>query len=579
MARYIIAKDGESPFHIAVHQYSDEAVRHAAAELQKYILKSTGAVIPYFADCCKKRSPEIMLGANVRGETRVENEHGEEGFFIRAAGENITITGGSSRAILYGVYRFLEIFCNFSCFTKDVETIDKFETLEIELTEIKEKPAFEFRDDYFRNAFDGDFCVKNRLNSNLADVSDARGGKMKWFNFHHSFADLVPEEVYFKTHSEYFSEIDGVRQEKSQLCLTNNDVLNISKKQLRKWISENPRCRVFSISQNDNSKRCTCKDCMAIEKSEGSPAGPIIRFVNELARDIRDDYPDVLLHTFAYQYSLPAPKSVVADERVIVRLCSLSCRFDKPFEKIAKEEPEDKTAIFVNALNDWKDHAHRLYVWDYAVNFINYLQPMLYFHTLAENIRYFSRIGVLGILEQGNFAYGGGASCDDLKSYIIAKLLWNPECDFKYEIHRFCSAVYGERAGALFEKYIEVMEKACSSAPIHIYEYTDTDFINDSLISECDSIFKEALKIAETPEQKMRLEREHLAIRYLKLTRSPLNSPGRNEAIDEFICDVKSHGITEIMERNSLAVSKEIMLTSRYTKERNNTYRLYYIMQ
>ena len=100
MSRYIIAKDGESPFHIAVHQYSDEAVRHAAAELQKYILKSTGAVIPYFSDCCKKRGPEIMLGANVRGETRVESELGDEGFFIRAAGENITIKGESTECLL-----------------------------------------------------------------------------------------------------------------------------------------------------------------------------------------------------------------------------------------------------------------------------------------------------------------------------------------------------------------------------------------------------------------------------------------------------------------------------------------------
>jgi hypothetical protein len=123
------------------------------------------------------------------------------------------------------------------------------------------------------------------------------------------------------------------------------------------------------------------------------------------------------------------------------------------------------------------------------------------------------------------------------------------------------------------------MEKACSSAPIHIYEYTDSEFLNDALIDECDLIFKEAIEVADVPDQKRRLEREYLAIRYLKITRSPLDTPGRKEAIDEFLRDVKSHGITEIMERNSLSVSKEIMLTSRYTKERNNTYRLYYIMQ
>ena len=191
MAKYIIADHGESVFHIVNHQYSDETVRYAASELQKYILKATGTAIPYFSDRCPMRGPEIRLGANVRGETAVEDELREDGFCIRSAGEHINITTSSKRGVLYGVYRFLELFCNFHCFTKDVETIDSFDVLEIELSEIKEEPAFDCRDAYFRNAFDGDFAVKNHLNASLCDLSVAKGGRIKWFNFHHSFRDLV----------------------------------------------------------------------------------------------------------------------------------------------------------------------------------------------------------------------------------------------------------------------------------------------------------------------------------------------------------------------------------------------------
>ena len=72
MANYTIAAQGESAFHIVNHQYSDETVRFAASELQKYLLKATNAAIPYFADCCPMRGPEIRLGAYVRGETDVE---------------------------------------------------------------------------------------------------------------------------------------------------------------------------------------------------------------------------------------------------------------------------------------------------------------------------------------------------------------------------------------------------------------------------------------------------------------------------------------------------------------------------
>ena len=318
MSRYLIADHGESAFHIVNHQYSDETVRFAASELQKYLLKATHAAIPYYSDRCPMRGPEIRIGANVRGETDVESDLREDGFRIRAAGEHITITASSSRGVLYGVYRFLELFCNFHCFQKDIETIDTMETLEIELEEICEEPAFECRDAYFRNAFDGGFASKNHLNASLCDLSVARGGRIKWFNFHHSFRDLISEDLYFDEHPEYFSEIEGERTRDSQPCLTNPKVLEIAEASLRKWIVENPECRVFSVAQNDNYRRCTCKNCMAVEQEEGSPAGPIIRFVNQLADAIREEYPRVLLHTFAYKYSLPAPKKVVARDNVIV---------------------------------------------------------------------------------------------------------------------------------------------------------------------------------------------------------------------------------------------------------------------
>ncbi len=104
---YTIAQYGESDFHIVNHRYGDETVRFAASELQRYLLKATGAAVPYFADCCPMRGPEIRLGANVRGETQEETNLHSEGFVIRGVGEHITITGKTSRGILYGVYRVL----------------------------------------------------------------------------------------------------------------------------------------------------------------------------------------------------------------------------------------------------------------------------------------------------------------------------------------------------------------------------------------------------------------------------------------------------------------------------------------
>lgn len=578
MPCYTIAAHGESAFHIVNHQYSDETIRFAASELQKYLLKATNAVIPYYADCCPMRGPEIRIGADVRGETGVETQLHSEGFCIRGQGPHITITGGSSRGVLYGVYRFLEIFCNFRCFTTDTEVIDSFQVLNIQLDEIREAPAFDFREAYFRNAFSGDFCAKNHFNSSLADLSKARGGRMKWFNFHHSFIDLVNPEIYFDEHPEYFSLVDGKRMALSQLCLTNPEVAEVAERTLRSWIENNPECTVFSVAQNDNYRCCECPACQALTEKEGSPAGPVIHFVNKLADAIAQDYPHILLHTFAYKHTVPAPKYVVARDNVIVRLCSFTCHYHKPFSVLADEDPSSEDAVFIRALHAWKKHANQIYVWDYATAFQNYLLPFFYLHAMAENIRYFRKNDIRGVMEQGNFAYGGGAAMDDLKSYIIGRLLWDPDQDIDPEIDRYLKAVFGEPAAAYMAEYISLMENAPKAHELHIKQYPNAPWITDKLVEQADALFHQAFAVSEGVYLQ-RLRREHLAVRYLQLTRSAPGTPGRDAQIDAFIEDVKKFGITEIMERNSLAFSKKCMKESQYTLDRADRYKLYYIMQ
>ena len=87
---------------------------------------------------------------------------------------------------------------------------------------------------------------------------------------------------------------------------------------------------MFSVSQNDWYNYCQCPACKAIDDREGSPAGTMITFVNQVADAIREDCPDVLIHTFAYQYTRKAPKFVRPRPNVIVRLCSIECCFSHP---------------------------------------------------------------------------------------------------------------------------------------------------------------------------------------------------------------------------------------------------------
>jgi alpha-glucuronidase len=121
-------------YHIVHSKESTECERYACSELQKYLYQSLNYPVPIFSDKCPKRGPEILIG-NARNNNYMKLLEGKtkEAFLIKEVDENIIITGNSPRAILYGVYKFLEEFIGFRCFTKDCETYEKLEELKKKL--------------------------------------------------------------------------------------------------------------------------------------------------------------------------------------------------------------------------------------------------------------------------------------------------------------------------------------------------------------------------------------------------------------------------------------------------------------
>ena len=578
----IITDHGKGFYHIATAKIPHDAELYAASVLYQYLYKATGAIVPFFSDVerCPRRSPEIHIGANVRGEKTDVSHLSDDGFIIRTRGEDIVISGKTPRGTVYGVYYFLEKYIGFKCFTKDTEVFDHVETLIVEDLDIVENPAFEYREIYFRNAFDTEFCVKNRLNSNLAHIPKEKGGKLKFYNFHHSFNELVPVEEHFEAHPEYFALVNGERvRKRPQLCLTNEDVFREARKTLRTWIKNNPDCKVFSVAQNDWHNYCTCPACKELDERHGSHAASVISFVNRLADDIREDYPDVLLHTFAYQYTKKAPVGLTVRDNVIVRLCNIECSWDMPMEQQAAERPDSQAAGFVENIGRWGKLCKHLYIWDYACNFRNYLLPFPNYRTMPENMRTYQKNHIVGVMQQGNFSYGEAAGLADLESYLGARLLWNPNQDENKIIDEFIRGVYGEECYPYIRAYVDMLCDAVYGKPLTLYQNTDAPYITDALVEKAEELFQKAFAAVRTEKSKRYLQKEYLSVLFMKATRMPLENPERNVLIDQLHEGVLSFGIAEIRERNHLDICFENLKKARYASASDNEYLLYYIMK
>ena len=580
-----IIKKEKSNYYIVSSKTASECVRYAASELQKYLYLSTNCCIPIYSDKCDKYGPEIIVGG-ARGldlKDKIKDKS-SEAFIISSIGDDLIIDGNSDRAILYGVYRFLEDYIHFRCFTSELITYDNKKDIIFENEIIYDFP-FEYREVYFTDAFKREFASCNMLNSNLASLGPREGGRNKWYNFHHSFSDICSPKEYFSSHPEYFSEIDGKRVGvHTELCLSNEDVFKMAVDKVLQWKKNNPECKIFSVAQDEwmghfIKMACECKNCKALDDKEEAQSASIINFVSRVAKEVNKVYPDVLIHTFAYQYSRKPPKTLVPDKNVIVRLCNIECSWSRSIEEEYKIDKNSKGALFYDDFMKWSKITNRLYIWDYAVNFRNYLLPFPNLRSMVKNIEFYKKNHVKGLLMQGNFSHGGKGYLDKLKSYIAARYMRYDNLKLEDEIMEFARAYYGAPSAKYVLDFINLFEDAVKGYDLWLYDDSDHPMFTDELEEKAANILCKAYAECEDKAYLAHLNELSLNLAYLNLTRLPLDTKDRDKMIDDFYEALKFQHITEIFERTRLEYSIDVMKKSRYAKDRPNWQSLYYIMQ
>jgi hypothetical protein len=457
-----IAQDGRAKAVIVVAADAIEPERHAAEELAGFLRQITGAEFeiqssPAAGQCNLLVGPDAAKLAEADFST---DGLGSDGIVIRTVGKDLILTGGRPRGTLYAVYTFLEDYVGCRWWSSKASTIPVKPTLEVGPLNVRYVPPLEYRETFWFDAFDGDWAVRNKSNGNSERLDDKRGGKHTYEGFVHTFYPLIPPQKYFDDHPEWFSEINGKRtHDHAQLCLTNEEMRAELVKNLKERLRNNPAATIASVSQNDWHGNCQCSKCAAIEKEEGSPAGPVLRFVNAVAEDIEDEFPNVAISTLAYQYTRKPPKITRPRHNVIVRLCSIECSFCKPLS-------DERNKDFRDDIVGWSKICNRLYIWDYTTNFRHYILPHPNLRVLGLNVKFFVNHNVKGLFEQGAYQ-SYGAEMAELRAWVLAKLLWNPTLDGQKLIDEFIAGYYGP-AGPHIKEYLNITHDAVEANGDHL---------------------------------------------------------------------------------------------------------------
>ena len=153
---------------------------------------------------------------------------------------------------------------------------------------------------------------------------------------------------------------------------------------------------------------------------------------------------------------------------------------------------------FLKDLEDWGKISNHIYLWDYTVDFAHSISPFPNLHTLQPNIQLFVKNNVKEHFQQSNT--GVGHEFSELKSYLLAKLLWNPDAPVDEIITEFTDGFYGT-AGRWIREYIYAMQTEIHKTGewLDIYgpptNYQKT-FLSAENVEKYNSFFDEAEKAA-----------------------------------------------------------------------------------
>ena len=537
-----------------------ESEVYAAEEFQTLFAEMTGTTLPVVASASGDRGA-VFIGPDAVAQSQQSaplSDAGKETLRVQVTADAVFIDGGRPRGTLYGVYEFFEELCGVRFLTHDHtwypdDAEDKTLPFGVHVYE----PVFAYRlVSYGEIRRNPEFATRLRNN---AVTRDARlGGRTGYERVGHTMARLVSPEEYGAEHPEYFALVDGERRleasyDRPQLCMTNPDVVALMTEALLEQIAQQPDMISFGVGHSDNQDYCTCDGCAAINEREGSAAGATIHFVNQVAERVEQEYPDVLVGTYAYQYTRKPPATIRPRRNVQMQLCSIeACNFhpiNDPTCPLNKPFTED--------MDGWRRKTDNIKVWHYNTNFWRgYMLPYPNFRSIGPSVAYYADNAVIGIYMQaaGNAM---AAEFSDMRAYVISRCLWKPGRDGWAEMETFCRLHYGAAAETIIE-YLTWYHDLVADAGAHPTCFaTESELqINPETARRIMAYFQRALEQAESEKVRVRVEKASLCAYRAALSASGMRLVCEDgvarpdlegfhpELLDRFAMLCERHGVT-----------------------------------
>ena len=552
----VLVRNGKPVARIVVADGS--AVHETAAQLlQRFVGESSGATLPILHNTAARPGDLLIGSGELEGLT-------EDAFRLHTTERGVLQLSGLDKGAIYGAVTLLERYVGMEYLAADTYTIERHRDLVLPQLDLTERPTFRHRQS---QAYGMRQDSVYRMFLRLEEPSELFVESL-WV---HTFDKLLPASRYGTEHPEYYSFINGERRpgRAGQWCLTNPEVFEIVAARLDSLFRAHPDKHLISVSQNDgNFTHCQCEACQRVHDEEGSPAGSYIRFLNQLA----ERFPDKEFSTLAYLFTMKPPKHVRPLPNVNIMLCDIDCDREVPLTDNASGRE------FLEALEGWSAITDNIFLWDYGINFDNMVAPFPNFPIIKPNMELFRKHHVTRHFSQIGGFYGGDFS--EMRSWIVAKLMWNLDQDPDALMRRFMELYYGAAAPYIYQ-YEKLLEGALLASGQRLWIYDSpvshkSGMLNAACRKRYGALFDQAeAAVADDPALLRRVQLTRLPLRYanLEIARSQTDKQIDEVAgeLDRFEEQIRTFGVPSLDERNTDPLNYCRLYRERYlTIDREN---------
>lgn len=514
-ATVTLANYGQAKYKVYVHTAADAIERHSAQELADYLGQVSGASFELVAGVSPPNGHTIAVGRNALTESLVPElstgQLGDDGFVLRAINRYIVIAGGSLRGTMNGVNYFLDRYVGVKWFSPTYTFVPAKMKLQVALGSDMQVPRFQYREMFVNDGDDEQFRARNLLNgkSHYRTRVQSEPGLNSWSDYVppgvHNFKSIVTDTVY---HSG------------GQLLAMNEEVRRIAAESLIGKIGQRMASGLdpsYGFSQQDTAWTPDPQSKAFADQHGGTLAAPVMDMISDVANRVKAQIPDARIGTLAYQFSFPAPAGLTLPDNVVVTLA--------PFEKDhGRSLGSAQNAWFGEQIAAWAGMSDHLVLWDYLTNFNGggYLQPYPNLYAMADTIKFSAQYpAIKGYFGQQVHDYRGpiGTGFDDLRTWLGARLLWDPDQDVQALIDEFVDGYYGAAAPYIGD-YIELMHQslADSGSSLMIGTPITASYLSFDTMRQADLLFNQAVAaVAHDPVffehvQKMRLNVDYIIL-------------------------------------------------------------------